>query len=684
MAGDFVDSTVLFRFAVITDTHLNQGEDECNSPFEVNRLANQRMRYVLADLNERELDFVIHLGDLVHPVPAVENLYNRAAKEFHEQVAGLKHPLHFIPGNHDVGDKPNPWAPAGTVTKAFLDLYAQHFGPGYFAFEHKGCHFLFINAQVINTGLAEEQQQRIWLEQYLETHSRERLFLSTHYPPYLNTVDEDEHYDNIAIPGRQWLLDLLERYEVEVLFAGHVHHFWYYRHARTDCYLLPSTAFVRQDYSEMFRSDIAEGFEGGRNDYPKLGYFLVDVHSDGHACRPVRTFGRCLSTTQPPLRPIPRVVGVLPRENINGRLGFDLRHDWFETTEIPPTGGLDEFERKVVRNDYPLLAFLDTGINALRIPVRDIHEPNRRARVKLLSELGLRFTLFSFGIPSTTLLEEVEACNGCLAGWEIAGHMGDLADIVDAIAQLVPMHNFQFAFSKMLSKAEVESSGEKYYHMINHGFSAGDDSTLRELATIGVFERAVFRIAPTMALLPETQAIAKLAAQWDLQPTLHLRLGTANPGQARLDPHWTATRLAEAIFVGLGQPNMRMFADAFMDIDRGYFMRQGVLDRLCNPRLAYHVVRHLFASLNRPEFAKGTVESIDAAGLRVLVANGECLAALALPGDLKLAAKTLYDAHPATSWHRVNLETGEIVAQLDQAIDNATVAVPELFVASKV
>ncbi len=34
----------LFSFGVITDTHLNQGEDNCNSPFEVNILANRRMR----------------------------------------------------------------------------------------------------------------------------------------------------------------------------------------------------------------------------------------------------------------------------------------------------------------------------------------------------------------------------------------------------------------------------------------------------------------------------------------------------------------------------------------------------------------------------------------------------------------------------------------------------------------
>ena len=65
----------LFSFGVITDTHVNQGEDDCNSPFEVNILANRRMRHVVRDLNARDLAFVVNVGDLVHPVPAIPNLY---------------------------------------------------------------------------------------------------------------------------------------------------------------------------------------------------------------------------------------------------------------------------------------------------------------------------------------------------------------------------------------------------------------------------------------------------------------------------------------------------------------------------------------------------------------------------------------------------------------------------------
>lgn len=111
MTGQLANSDTLgrrlFSFGVITDTHLNQDEDDCNSPFEVNRLANRRMRHVIRDLNARDLAFVIHVGDLVHPLPAIPDLYAAAAARFHEQVDELKYPLYLTPGNHDVGDKPN-------------------------------------------------------------------------------------------------------------------------------------------------------------------------------------------------------------------------------------------------------------------------------------------------------------------------------------------------------------------------------------------------------------------------------------------------------------------------------------------------------------------------------------------------------------------------------------------------
>ena len=54
-------------------------------------------------------------------MPAVEQL-KLLARE-------LDAKLYVIPGNHDVGDKPVAWMPAGTVTTEFVNQHEQLRGP---------------------------------------------------------------------------------------------------------------------------------------------------------------------------------------------------------------------------------------------------------------------------------------------------------------------------------------------------------------------------------------------------------------------------------------------------------------------------------------------------------------------------------------------------------------------------
>ena len=162
----------LFSFAVITDTHVNFGETECNSEFEINKRANGRLRYVIYDLNRYNLAFVIHLGDVVHPVPALGNLYEQAASRFHAEINQLRHPIHLVPGNHDIGDKPIFWGVSGIVCDEFIALWKKNFGPNFYSFDHSNCQFYQIDSQIINSGLAVESEQKIWLETNFKQASR--------------------------------------------------------------------------------------------------------------------------------------------------------------------------------------------------------------------------------------------------------------------------------------------------------------------------------------------------------------------------------------------------------------------------------------------------------------------------------------------------------------------------------
>lgn len=134
--------------------------------------------------------------------------------------------------------------------------------------------------------------------------------------------------------------------------------FWYNRFGATNCYTLPSTAFVRQDYAEMYRATPLPGTEGGRSDLGKLGYFIVQVYVHGHVCQWVRTFGAVAAPNSLKAQPQNHLTALYPLQNPHSRFGFDMRQNWLEVVEIPPSVSLDEFDRKEMRNDYALMALV--------------------------------------------------------------------------------------------------------------------------------------------------------------------------------------------------------------------------------------------------------------------------------------------------------------------------------------
>ncbi len=172
----------LTTFAVIADTHVNHKEDYSSSSYPCNALANARTRHVVAELNQIAPEFVMHLGDLVNPVPELPT-FVEAAEHFKSLMAELQAPLHLVSGNHDVGDKQVSWMPAGMVNEENLALYEEHFGDHFYAFDTDLLHMVVINAQIINSGLAAEETQKHWLEKDLSENSHKRTFICIHYPP---------------------------------------------------------------------------------------------------------------------------------------------------------------------------------------------------------------------------------------------------------------------------------------------------------------------------------------------------------------------------------------------------------------------------------------------------------------------------------------------------------------------
>src|SRR3546814_256497 len=146
---------------------------------------------------------------------------------------------------------------------------------------------------------------------------------------------------------------------------------------------------------------------------------VLDVYEHGHLCRPRRTFGRTLPPENPSPKVPSRVETVHPFENARAALGFDMRQTWAELVEIPPSGGLDEFARKVVRNDYPLLALWEMGVRRLRVPLQDLADDRVRDRMRELHEMGHAFTVFSFEVPEGKHRDALCRYADLVEAWEI-------------------------------------------------------------------------------------------------------------------------------------------------------------------------------------------------------------------------------------------------------------------------
>jgi len=593
----------LFRYAVVSDTHIRPS-GESSSPWKTNLLTNDRARWVIHAINAECPDFVIHLGDIVHPVPH-HPTHGSAARVASEIMGGLDCPFYLVPGNHDVGDKDNPSMPAHIVNDDFIGFFREHYGASYRSFDHKGVHFVILNSPALNSGLEEEAEQRAWLEADLAQHRGSRVHVFSHYPPYLLCPDEASNYDNLDMPARGWLLGLLEAYDVEAFYGGHIHQFFHKLHHGTHIYNLLATGNLRQDYANLFRVEAAE--EYGRNDTPKLGYAVVDVYPDGVVTHIRRSYGKTLGEGET-LPRMERVDEYYPSD-ASAPLGVQVRYPLAEVTELPNMGPLDEFARKRARNDYGLLGLWETGIRRIRLPLGDLVDDVSRERVGELHSMGFRFGFFCLGVPDVDLSgyrDLVDFLEVILPWKEVQGSLPLVSGLRESLGVPVFVANIE-------SSADKEQKGPKFSHYLSHGFRYSERARIEPvLAGKGSVDGFVFEVGQFDDPLDSIKGFSEHAEAHGYDALVNVRLAPEDPAEFPCDDLWTANRVLLAGVAGYVYP-VRVFLDTFMDHDRGYFPRIGLYDRLLNPRRSAVVLRNLNAAFSRygVPVSEPVVESVD-------------------------------------------------------------------------
>ncbi|HVW11486.1 MAG TPA: metallophosphoesterase [Bryobacteraceae bacterium] len=172
--------------------------------------------FAIANINRLHPAFVVVTGDLVNKGgdPAQIAEYKRINAMLDPSIH-----LYSVPGNHDVGNDPTPES---------LAEYRKNIGPDYYSFREGPVYGIVLDSSLLKAPakvMDEAAKQEKWLAAELEkakgSGATPVVFL--HIPLFLEKPDEPEQYFNQPVETRKRILELLHRYGVQYVFAGHLH-----------------------------------------------------------------------------------------------------------------------------------------------------------------------------------------------------------------------------------------------------------------------------------------------------------------------------------------------------------------------------------------------------------------------------------------------------------------------------
>ena len=171
----------------------------------------------IREANRLKPAFVVVTGDLVNRGSDTAQIaeYKRIAQQLNANI-----PLYNVPGNHDVGNTPNP---------ATIAAYRKAFGPDYYSFRYKSMLGIVLNSVYLHSPEhvpVEAMEQEQWLLKTLEDAKAQHyatIMIFMHHPFFLTQPGEADQYFNIPVATRKKYLAILKANGVRYIFAGHYH-----------------------------------------------------------------------------------------------------------------------------------------------------------------------------------------------------------------------------------------------------------------------------------------------------------------------------------------------------------------------------------------------------------------------------------------------------------------------------
>ncbi|MEO0477679.1 MAG: metallophosphoesterase [Planctomycetota bacterium] len=179
----------------------------------------------VADTNLIGPDLVMTVGDLIDGY-ADDKVWMPQMKQYKEVMGELVCPWFPVAGNHDVY-----WRGPNKPDRELEPLYEMHFGPLWYAFEHKDCFFIVLytdegNPRTGERNFKKPESQKMsdkqfnWLKEMLgKAKDANHVFVFVHHPRWLGRGYGDD-WDKVH-------KELIKAGNVSGVFAGHIHHIRY-------------------------------------------------------------------------------------------------------------------------------------------------------------------------------------------------------------------------------------------------------------------------------------------------------------------------------------------------------------------------------------------------------------------------------------------------------------------------
>jgi predicted phosphodiesterase len=166
-----------------------------------------------------DLDFVLHLGDVVHETEWGVDPYASYAEKFYTPFAPLLQqlPVYTVPGNHDYD---------ANIRYNEEPFYFTAFPPApfmadrqFYALDYNGVRFLLLDSQTM-WGMPGRAEQDAWLAEQLQDTETPTIAVF-HIAPFSSSSVHPED----SAPLRNFWVPQLEAANVPLVLSGHFHHY---------------------------------------------------------------------------------------------------------------------------------------------------------------------------------------------------------------------------------------------------------------------------------------------------------------------------------------------------------------------------------------------------------------------------------------------------------------------------